>query len=62
MANGADSHETPDARTVDAEQLMAAMSGLTQGQIEDVLRKIESAVHSAAKRHSGFLDRRLTLA
>jgi len=29
---------------------------------DDVLRKIESAVHSAAKRHSGFLDRRLTLA
>jgi hypothetical protein len=38
MANGTDSRETPDARTVDVEQLMAAMSGLTQGQIEAVLQ------------------------
>jgi len=43
MANGTDSHETPDARTVDVEQLMAAMSGLTRGQIEDVLRSLLAA-------------------
>ena len=40
MVNGTDSYETPDARTVDVEQLMAAMSGLTQGQIEDVLQTL----------------------
>src|SRR5262245_48611680 len=43
MANGTDSHETPDARTIDVEQLMAAMSGLTQGQIEDVLQSLLAA-------------------
>jgi len=43
MANGTDSHETPDARTVDVEQLMAAMSGLTQGQIEAVLQGLLAA-------------------
>src|SRR5215831_8848038 len=43
MANGTDSHETPDVRTVDVEQLMAAMSGLTQRQIEDVLQGLLAA-------------------
>src|SRR5215471_6300545 len=43
MTNGTDSHETPDARTVDVEQLMAAMSGLTQRQIEDVLQGLLAA-------------------
>src|SRR5262245_30733948 len=36
MANGTDSHETPDARTIDVEQLMAAVSGLTQAQVYGV--------------------------
>jgi hypothetical protein len=43
MANGTDSHETPDARTIDVEQLMAAMSSLTQGQIEAVLTSLLAA-------------------
>jgi len=43
MANGTDSHETLGARTIDVEQLMAAMPGLTQGQIEDVLQSLLAA-------------------
>jgi hypothetical protein len=43
MANGTDSHETPDARTIDLEQPMAAMSSLTQGQIEGVLQSLLAA-------------------
>src|SRR6266480_620860 len=43
MANGTDSHETLGARTIDVEQLMAGMPGLTQGQIEDVLQSLLAA-------------------
>src|SRR6516164_4050474 len=43
MANGTDSHEAPAARIIDVEQLMAAMSGLTRGQIEAVLPSLLAA-------------------
>ena len=44
MANGTDSHETPDARTVDVEQLMAAMSGLTQTELARRMGTTQSSI------------------
>jgi Plasmid pRiA4b ORF-3-like protein len=43
MAKGTDSHKTPDGQTADLEQLTAAMSGLTQGEIENVLQRLLTA-------------------
>jgi hypothetical protein len=43
MANRMDSHETPDGRTTDLEKLTAAMSGLTQEQLQNVLQSLLAA-------------------